>query len=181
MLTKASWELAESKSIIQTFNWFICYIHNNETLSSAFAEYVTVFTVLQAYSTPAGQASGEKFSLPINIYIYIYIVQLLSLLLKKKILIYICCFWVLFPFSDLYIIIFPVTFWIHNHCSWSFSGFIIIVSDHVPDLSLSLIMFRIHYHCSWSFSGIIFTVPSHVPDIRYDWSCFLFILVGYSL
>ena len=44
---------------------------NNETLSSAFAEYITVFMVLQAYSTPAGQASGEKFSLPIKVPIYL--------------------------------------------------------------------------------------------------------------
>ena len=47
------------------------YHNNNEMLSSAFAEYVTVFTVLQAYSTPAGQASGEKFSLPIKVAIYL--------------------------------------------------------------------------------------------------------------
>ena len=47
------------------------YSYNNDTLSSAFAEYVTVFTVLQAYSTPAGQASGEKFSLPIKVPIYL--------------------------------------------------------------------------------------------------------------
>ena len=44
--------------------------YNNETLSSAFAEYVTVFTVLQACSTPDSQASGEKFSLPIRVPIY---------------------------------------------------------------------------------------------------------------
>ena len=52
-------------------NYFKCSKSYNETLSSAFAEYVTVFTVLQAYSTPAGQASGEKFSLPIKVPIYL--------------------------------------------------------------------------------------------------------------